>query len=113
MRNHKLAIAFALLIFALVPSAGAPRVSFAGPSNQVLIHNRARVYDNHVSGTGTRYFYVLDSALCGNASNKLLHNVLPTIAPNGCLRDVQVVVDLIRPLTLYADRIRAIHIGVA
>src|SRR4051812_29804161 len=109
MQTRKVMLAFALVVFVLVPSLIAQQTpaSFAGslvrsatpppstdaasrtlsPSNQMLIHNRARVYGDRVSANGTRYFYLSDSALRGKAADEVLQSLSPTlIGPNDNVR---------------------------
>jgi len=136
MQNREVMPTFAVLVFALAPCLIAQQspASFAGslvrsatppistnatsrtmsPSNQVLIHNRARAYGDRVSASGTRYTYVSDSTLRGKSADEVLRSLSPApIAPNDHVRDVETVVNLNHPLTLYADSDQSINIGTA
>jgi hypothetical protein len=136
MQTHKVMLVLAVLVLALAPCAVAQQApaSFAGslvrsatppistdaasrtiaPSTQVLIQNRARVYGDRVSADGTRYFYVSDSTLRGKTPEEVLQNLSPTaIASNDHLRDIESVVNLSHPLTLYAEPNQSINIGTA
>ncbi len=135
MQVRKLMFTFALLMFvsATCMAQQAP-ASFAGslvrsatpsistdaasrtmpPSAQVLVHNRARVYGDRVAANGTRYFYLSDSALRGKTPDELLRSLSPAaVVASEKVREIQSVVNLNHPLTLYADRDQSIDIGTA
>lgn len=137
MHSRKVISTFApLLAFLLVPCLTAQQApaSFGGsvarsatppvstnaasrtlsPSAQILIQNRARVYGDRVSANGTQYFYVSDSSLRGKTPDEILKSLSPApTAPSSRVRDIQSVVNLSHPLTLYVERDQSINIGTA
>jgi hypothetical protein len=74
------------------------------PSTLVMIENRARVFGNQTSASGTRYFAVTDSDLVGKTPAQTMQLLSPPPVPaNGGVHAVEIVIDLRHPLTLYTD----------
>ena len=84
------------------------------PSSLVMIENRARVFGNQTSASGTRYFSVSDSDLIGKTPAQIIQRLSPPPVRTGdAVRAMQIVVELRHPLTLYTDGKNEPNIGTA
>ena len=85
------------------------------PSSLVMIKNRARVFGAQIdAANGVRYFAVSDSDLIGKTPAQIIQRLSPAPATSGGgLRDVEIVVELRHPLTLYTDGSVEPNIGTA
>jgi hypothetical protein len=67
-----------------------------------MIENRARVFGNQVSASGTQYFSVTDSDLVGKTPAEIIKRLSPApVSPGDNVRALDIVVTLRHPLTLY------------
>lgn len=74
------------------------------PSSLVMIENRARVFGNQASASGTRYFSVTDSDLIGKTPAEIVKRLSPApVSAADGVRALEIVVALRHPLTLYTD----------
>jgi hypothetical protein len=85
------------------------------PSSLVMIKNRARVFGSQIdAANGVRYFAVSDSDLIGKTPAEIIQRLSPTpISSGNGLRDMEIVVELRHPLTLYTDGTTEPNIGTA
>jgi hypothetical protein len=84
------------------------------PSTLVMIESRARTLGNRPSASGTRYFAVTDADLIGKTPDEVLKRLSPpVITAVGGLRQIDVVVDLQRPITLFPTADQPANVGTA
>lgn len=84
------------------------------PSSLVMIDNRARVYGNQTSASGTKYFSVTDSDLIAKTPSEVIQRLSPPpVRAGDGTRTMQIVVELRHPLTLYTDGTAEPNIGTA
>ena len=95
------------------PAAAASSTSYT-PSSLVMIENRAKTLGSRLSASGTQYFAVRDADLIGKTPDEVLTRLSPpVITPGAGLRQVDIVVDLQRPITLFPAADRPANIGTA
>ena len=83
-------------------------------STLVMIENRARTLGNRSSASGTRYFAVTDGDLIGKTPDEVLKRLSPPVITSGAgLRQVDIVVDLQRPITLFPTADQPANVGTA
>ena len=98
----------------LVPSSTTVSSGTYTPSTLVMIENRARVLGNRLSASGTRYFAVTDADLVGKTPDEVLRRLSPpVITAVGGLRQIDIVVDLQRPITLFPTADQPANVGTA
>lgn len=84
------------------------------PSSLVMVKNRARVYGNQIRPNGTEYFYASDSDLAGKTEAEIIQRLSPPpVRAGDGTRDMEIVVELKHPLTLYTDGSTEPNIGTA
>ena len=84
------------------------------PSTEVMVRNRARVFKDRISADGTRYFYVGNSDLRGLTPAQVLQRLSPTaISAGDHVREMDIVVDLHTPLTVFTKPGQPIYVGTA
>jgi hypothetical protein len=93
------------------PLSATPTNMLAGANTRVMIENRARVFGDRVSGGGTRYFAVTDADLAGKTESQVANILSPTLAPSQQVRQVDIVVDLHKPVTLTSTSPAPVTIG--
>jgi len=96
----------------IVQSATSGASGTFSPSEVVMIKNRARVLGNKVDGSGTRYFAVTDSDLIDKTPQEVVQRLSPpTITSGDRVRNMDIVVDLQHPVTIYAPADQPPSIG--
>ena len=75
-----------------------------------LIENRARVFKDRLSASGTQYFAVTDRDLAGKSPEQVAASLSPSAIGPG-VRNVEVVVDLHRSVMVAADPAKDLNIG--
>lgn len=95
------------------PLTATPATDLNTPGTMTMIENRARVFGDRVSGSDTRYFAVRDKDLVSKTSAQVLTALSPTpvITSQQRVREVDIVVDLKKPLVITTTSDSPVNIG--
>lgn len=98
----------------ITAASAAETTGSPDPSTKVMVRNRARVFGDQISADGTRYFYVGDSDVRGKTPDQVLQRLSPTaISAGDHVRQIDIVVNLNTPLTVFTKPGQPIYIGTA
>ena len=67
-----------------------------------MIEHRARILGNHASASATRYSTVRDADILGKTEEEALKRLSPVPIPADTVRQVEVIVDLARPVIIHS-----------
>jgi len=95
------------------PLTATPATDLNTPGTLTLIKNRARVFGDRVSGSDTRYFAVTDKDLAGKTQAQVLAALspAPVVTSQQRVREVDIVVDLKKPLVITTTSAAPVNIG--
>lgn len=82
------------------------------PSAITIIANRSKAF-TEVSPDGKRFFFLNDYTLHGKSNEQILQILSPAITTTSALRSVDIVVDIKKPLILFAEPNQPVDIGTA
>lgn len=86
----------------------------ADPSTEVMIRNRAKVFRDRLTASGKKYWSLTDSDLIGKPPDQVLQRLSPSaIKASDGIREMNIVVDLRKPLTVFAGAGELISLGTA
>ncbi len=91
------------------PATTATAETFSA-ADIALIENRARVFRDRLSASGTRYWAVTDRDLVGKSPQAVAAALAPS-AITGAVRKVEVVVDVNRPIAVAPEPKKDLNIG--
>jgi len=98
----------------LAATSAAATTGSPDPSTEVLVKNRARVFADRVSASGVRYWSLVNSDLNGKTPDQVLQRLSPTaIRASDHVREMDIVVDLKEPLTVFTKPGQSFSIGTA
>lgn len=84
------------------------------PTMATLVRNRARIFGDRLSAADVRYWYLDGSELKGKTPDQVLQHLSPVaITAGDHVREMDIVVDLHQPLTIFASPGQSISIGTA
>ncbi|SRR5579885_750412 len=84
------------------------------PSTEVMIRNRARVFRDRLTASGAKYWALTDYDLAGKTPDQVLQRLSPSaIKASDGVREMNIVVALRKPLTVFAKAGEPISLGTA
>lgn len=98
----------------IAATSAAATTGSPDPSTETMVRNRARVFQDRVSPSGVKYWSLLDSDLNGKTPDQVLQRLSPTAIGSGDhVREMDILVDLKEPLTVFTKPGQSISIGTA
>ena len=79
-----------------------------------MIENRARTLGQQASANGEKYFVVKDADLAGKTPQEIIRRLSPSaIGARDHVREMNILVELDRPLTIFATPGEPVNVGTA
>jgi hypothetical protein len=104
----------AVMARSIARSAAAPAPEGYTQSTLVMIENRARSLGDRTSASGQKYFVVKDADLAGKSPEEVIRRLSPSaIGTVNQVRELNILVELDRPLTILAASGEPVNIGTA
>jgi hypothetical protein len=104
----------AVMARSIARSAAAPAPAGYTQSTLVMIENRARTLGQQASASGEKYFVVKDADLAGKTPEEIIRRLSPSaIGAGDHVREMNILVELDRPLTILASPGDSVNVGTA
>src|SRR5258708_3325912 len=93
-------------------SAAAPAPEGYTQPTLLMIENRARTLGQRATVNGEKYFVVKDADLAGKSPEEMIRRLSPSTIGAG-IRELNILVELDRPLTILAASGESVNVGTA
>lgn len=97
----------------LTAASGTVTTESPDLTTEIMIRNRARVFGDRITASGERYWSVVDADLNGKTGDQLLQRLSPAAIQAGDIRQMNILVNLKRNLTIFTTSDRPVEIGTA
>lgn len=98
----------------LTAASGSAATQSPDLTTETMIRNRSRVFGDRVTASGEKYWSVADADLQGKAADQIKQRLSPApISMRDGVRDMNVLVDLKRHLTVFTTPDHPVDIGTA